>query len=169
MLWRTRKCFLQAGGDRTRVKHPKGFMSLQNLGILTILYIGVIVFSWLFIFFYMSTSPRPVFFFRAVCGVIPSLSCAFSAPQWFGCNANSTKENPDSIYCISAVTNRTPCYNQPLSFLGTYFRYQWGFLIGVHFFLIYELLFVQRKQRDIFGNKHVLYLILENDFFACSS
>lgn len=38
--------FLQDGGDRkTKVKHPKGFMFLQNLVILTIQYIEVIVCS----------------------------------------------------------------------------------------------------------------------------
>lgn len=67
------------------------------------------------------------------------------------------KKSPASIYCISTVKYETLCYNHSIIFCGDFFQTPMRIVNKCVLscnVIIYQLLFVDKKQWDIFGNKH---------------
>lgn len=153
-VWRTeQRVEEECGQDKGEITWRDFFALSENIDNM----LGVIVSPWLFLVFLHVSLCRPLYVFKAVGGVIHSLWCACTPAHRFSCTASSTEESPVSIYCISAVKYKTFCYNHCIISCGDIFRTPMRIVNAFVCFhvlsLIYQWLFVNRKQRDIFGNK----------------
>lgn len=171
-VWRAKHGVDGGGQDKGKTTLRDFFAESEDI-------VEVIVFHDSIIICFYDDLCGPLYIFKAVCGVIHSLWCTCTAPHQFSCTSNSKRKKKRLLCPFIAsllLSTKPPVTIVALSCVGTFFRPQWGLLMKcvIVLSLIYQLLFVDRKQRDIFGNKHFfvpcfgirLCFCLSEDFFC---